>query len=68
MAPQDDVNMGAKLNDEELQSILASARAGAVVTDLSGGPVVPGSVFAATPRIAAPLRAVLASLGANDVP
>jgi myo-inositol-1(or 4)-monophosphatase len=47
---------------------LVAREAGAVVTDLSGGPVVPGSAFAATPRIAAPLRAVLASLGANDVP
>jgi myo-inositol-1(or 4)-monophosphatase len=47
---------------------LVAREAGAAVTDLAGGPVVPGSIFAATPRIAGPLRAVLASLGANDVP
>jgi myo-inositol-1(or 4)-monophosphatase len=46
---------------------LIAREAGAVVTALDGGRVVPGSVFAATPGIAAPLRALLGALGANDV-
>jgi myo-inositol-1(or 4)-monophosphatase len=46
---------------------LIAREAGAVVSALDGGPVVPGSVFAATPGIAAPLRALLGALGANDV-
>jgi myo-inositol-1(or 4)-monophosphatase len=46
---------------------LIAREAGAVVTALDGGQVVPGSVFAATPGIAAPLRALLGALGANDV-
>ncbi|HEV7759027.1 MAG TPA: inositol monophosphatase family protein [Acidimicrobiales bacterium] len=45
---------------------LIAREAGAVVSALDGGPVVPGSVFAATPGIAAPLRALLGALGAND--
>jgi myo-inositol-1(or 4)-monophosphatase len=47
---------------------LIAREAGAVVTALDGSPVVPGSVFAATPGIAAPLRALLCAQGANDVP
>jgi len=46
---------------------LIAREAGAVVTALDGAPVVPESVFAATPGIAAPLRALLCALGANDV-
>jgi myo-inositol-1(or 4)-monophosphatase len=46
---------------------LVAQEAGAVVTALDGTPVVPGSVFAATPGIAVPLRALLCALGANDV-
>jgi myo-inositol-1(or 4)-monophosphatase len=46
---------------------LIAREAGAVVSALDGGPVMPGSVFAATPGIAAPLRALLGALGANDV-
>jgi myo-inositol-1(or 4)-monophosphatase len=47
---------------------LIAREAGAVVSAIDGGRVVPGSVFAATPGIAAPLRALLCALGANDVP
>jgi myo-inositol-1(or 4)-monophosphatase len=46
---------------------LVAQEAGAVVTALDGTPVVPGSVLAATPGIAVPLRALLCALGANDV-
>jgi myo-inositol-1(or 4)-monophosphatase len=45
---------------------LIAREAGAVVSAIDGGPVAPGSVFAATPGIAAPLRALLHALGAND--
>lgn len=38
---------------------LIAAEAGAVVTDLRGGPVVPGSVLAAAPGVATGLRALL---------
>jgi myo-inositol-1(or 4)-monophosphatase len=47
---------------------LIAREAGAVVTAIDGAPVVPESVFAATPGIAVPLRALLCALGANDVP
>jgi myo-inositol-1(or 4)-monophosphatase len=47
---------------------LIAAEAGAVVTSLDGGPMVAGSVLAAGPHLAAPLRDVLCSLGAQDVP
>jgi myo-inositol-1(or 4)-monophosphatase len=47
---------------------LIAREAGAVVTSLDGGPVVPGSVVAAAPGIAAPLRELLDSLGAHNVP
>ena len=47
---------------------LIAQEAGAVVTAIDGTPVAPGSAFAATPGIAAPLRALLCALGANDVP
>jgi myo-inositol-1(or 4)-monophosphatase len=46
---------------------LVAQEAGAVVTAIDGTPVVPESVFAATPGIAVPLRALLCALGANDV-
>jgi myo-inositol-1(or 4)-monophosphatase len=47
---------------------LVAAEAGAVVTSLDGGPMTAGSVVAAGPTLAAPLRDLLCSLGAQDVP
>ncbi|HEX6420708.1 MAG TPA: inositol monophosphatase family protein [Acidimicrobiales bacterium] len=47
---------------------LVAAEAGAVVTAIDGGPVEPGSVLAATPGIATPVRDLLCSLGAQKVP
>ncbi|HLT68795.1 MAG TPA: inositol monophosphatase family protein [Acidimicrobiales bacterium] len=47
---------------------LIATEAGAVVTAIDGGPVRPGSVFASGPTLAAPLRDLLCSLGAQDVP
>jgi myo-inositol-1(or 4)-monophosphatase len=47
---------------------LVAAEAGAVVTALDGGPLRPGSVLAAAPGLATPLRELLHSLGAQDVP
>jgi myo-inositol-1(or 4)-monophosphatase len=47
---------------------LVAAEAGAVVTSLDGGPMTAGSVVAAGPALAAPLRDLLRSLGAQDVP
>jgi myo-inositol-1(or 4)-monophosphatase len=46
---------------------LIATEAGAVVSSLDGGPMVPGSVLAAGPRLAAPLRDLLCSLGAQKV-
>jgi myo-inositol-1(or 4)-monophosphatase len=46
---------------------LIATEAGAVVTSLDGGPVVAGSVLAAGPGLAAPLRDLLCSLGAQKV-
>jgi myo-inositol-1(or 4)-monophosphatase len=45
---------------------LIAHEAGADVSAIDGGPIVPGSVLAATPGIAVPLRALLGALGAND--
>ena len=47
---------------------LIAAEAGAVVTSLDGGPMTAGSVVAAGPALATPLRDLLCSLGAQDVP
>ncbi len=47
---------------------LIATEAGAVVSSLDGGPVVPGSVLASGPGLAPPLRDLLCSLGAQDVP
>ncbi|MBN2623542.1 MAG: inositol monophosphatase [Acidimicrobiales bacterium] len=49
---------------------LIAAEAGAVVSSLDGGPLVSGTAgaVAAAPSIAAPLRGLLDSLGAQDVP
>ena len=47
---------------------LIAAEAGAVVSAIDGGPVQPGSVVAAAPGIATPLRDRLSALGAGDVP
>jgi myo-inositol-1(or 4)-monophosphatase len=47
---------------------LIAAEAGAVVSSLSGGPVEPGSVFAAANGISLALRDLLDSLGAGEVP
>lgn len=47
---------------------LVAAEAGAVVTSLAGGPPEPGSILAAAPAIADPLRALLDSHGAENVP
>jgi myo-inositol-1(or 4)-monophosphatase len=47
---------------------LIASEAGAEVSALDGGPLRAGSVFAATPGIAASLRGALGSLGAQDVP
>jgi myo-inositol-1(or 4)-monophosphatase len=43
---------------------LVAQEAGAELTDLAGGPVRPGSVLAANPAIAAPLRGLLGDAGA----
>jgi myo-inositol-1(or 4)-monophosphatase len=45
---------------------LIATEAGAVVTDVRGGPVVPGEVVAAAPGIAPALRALLLEAGAAD--
>jgi myo-inositol-1(or 4)-monophosphatase len=47
---------------------LVAREAGATLMALDGGPVVPGSVIAAAPGIALPLRDLLDALGAQDVP
>jgi myo-inositol-1(or 4)-monophosphatase len=47
---------------------LVATEAGAVVSSLDGGPMVSGSVLAAGPRLATPLRDLLCSLGAQNVP
>jgi myo-inositol-1(or 4)-monophosphatase len=47
---------------------LIAAEAGAIVSSIDGGPVQPGSVLAAAPGIATPLRDRLSALGAGDVP
>lgn len=47
---------------------LVATEAGAVVSSLDGGPMVPGSVLAAAPGLATPLRDALCSLGAQNVP
>jgi myo-inositol-1(or 4)-monophosphatase len=47
---------------------LIAAEAGATVSSIGGGPVEPGSVVAAAPGIATPLRDRLSALGAGDVP
>jgi myo-inositol-1(or 4)-monophosphatase len=47
---------------------LIAAEAGAIVSSLDGGPVVPGSVLAAAPGIATPLRDRLSALGAGEGP
>jgi myo-inositol-1(or 4)-monophosphatase len=47
---------------------LIAAEAGAVVTSLAGGPVEPGSVLAAAPGVANPLRDRLSALGAGEGP
>jgi myo-inositol-1(or 4)-monophosphatase len=47
---------------------LIAREAGATVTAIDGGPVVPGSVLAAAPGLAAALRDQLDSLGAHHVP
>jgi myo-inositol-1(or 4)-monophosphatase len=47
---------------------LVATEAGAVVSSLDGGPMVSGSVLAAGPRLFTPLRDLLCSLGAQDVP
>ncbi len=47
---------------------LVATEAGATVSAIDGGPVVPGSVLAAAPRLATPLRGLLCSLGAQDGP
>jgi fructose-1,6-bisphosphatase/inositol monophosphatase family enzyme len=47
---------------------LVASEAGAVVTALDGGPLRPGSVLAAGPGLATPLRELLCSLGAQDMP
>jgi myo-inositol-1(or 4)-monophosphatase len=47
---------------------LIAAEAGAEVVALGDGPIQAGSVLAATPGIATPLRGLLHSLGAQDVP
>jgi myo-inositol-1(or 4)-monophosphatase len=44
---------------------LVAAEAGAVVTDLDGGPARPDAVLAATPGVAAPLLEILAAAGAG---
>ena len=47
---------------------LIAAEAGAVVTSLDDGPLSAGSVVAAGPALAVPLRDLLRSLGAQNVP
>jgi myo-inositol-1(or 4)-monophosphatase len=47
---------------------LIATEAGAIVSSIDGGPVTPGSVLAAAPGIATPLRDRLSALGAGDVP
>jgi myo-inositol-1(or 4)-monophosphatase len=47
---------------------LVAAEAGAVVSSLDGGPLTDGSVVAAGSALAAPLRDLLCSLGAQNVP
>ena len=47
---------------------LIAAEAGATLSAIDGGPVEPGSVLAAAPPIATPLRDLLCSLGAQKVP
>jgi myo-inositol-1(or 4)-monophosphatase len=47
---------------------LVATEAGAMVSSLDGGPMVPGSVLAATSHIATPLSELLCSLGAQNVP
>jgi myo-inositol-1(or 4)-monophosphatase len=44
---------------------LIATEAGAQVTDFAGGPPRPGSVVAASPRLAQPLRELLAAAGAT---
>jgi myo-inositol-1(or 4)-monophosphatase len=46
---------------------LVASEAGAVVSGIDGGPLRAGSVLAAAPRLATPLRDLLRSLGAQDV-
>jgi myo-inositol-1(or 4)-monophosphatase len=46
---------------------LVATEAGAIVSSLDGGPMVAGSVLAAGPRLATPLRDLLCSLGAQKV-
>ena len=46
---------------------LIATEAGAVVSAIDGGPVVPGSVLAAGPGLITPLRDLLCSLGAQKV-
>ena len=47
---------------------LVATEAGAEVSSLKGGPVEPGSVFAAANGVSTALRDLLGSLGAADVP
>jgi myo-inositol-1(or 4)-monophosphatase len=47
---------------------LIASEAGAIVSSLDGGPVEPGSVLAAAPGIATPLRDRLSALGAGEGP
>ena len=47
---------------------LIATEAGSTLSDLEGGPVTAGSVFASANAISAPLRELLGSLGAHDVP
>ena len=47
---------------------LVATEAGAALSALDGGPLTPGSVLAAGPRLAAPLSELLCSLGAQNMP
>lgn len=47
---------------------LVATEAGALVSPIDDGPMARGSVIAAGPRLAAPLRDLLRSLGAQNVP
>jgi myo-inositol-1(or 4)-monophosphatase len=47
---------------------LVATEAGAVLASLDGGPVTAGSVLAAPPTLATPLRELVSSLSAQDVP